>query len=360
MSSKVSIQWLIPSLTANTRSWWCCGFWALPWAPGVPLPTAAPAHTAHTFGRGESWAVPWLHLSSGSSKAHLTLTVLPTLLLPGWAQGAGSLSVPPLALTEAGHQQPAFVPILAVGQGRQSVTATARWLQRHCEWNGLLLYLAQISLFESIILSSSGITISTDNINRNSSSLLQPTPFPSIPCANRRRRVNALYSCDLAVVYIYPGLYTAASQSPLRHYDKQVFSSTVQMRRTGMAGTALGSRGGQRAEYGSFLILQGDKSIIRFEWSSWHLWHPLCNMPLKEMGLHFHVSSETSSSPFPCGAPQSHALPYFLHSVFGVCVEYALRQRVKHGLLSTMCSLTSPVLCHVAGNPFSQLSVSTP
>lgn len=66
------------------------------------------------------------------------------------------------------------------------------------KWNGLLLYLAQISLFESFILSSSGITISTDNINRNSSSLLQPTPFPSIPCANRGRRVNALYSCDLA------------------------------------------------------------------------------------------------------------------------------------------------------------------
>lgn len=47
--------------------------------------------------------------------------------------------------------------------------------------------------------------------------------------------------------------------------------------------------------------------------------------------------------PCPLGAPQSNAFPYFRHSVFGVCVEYALRQQVKHGLLSTMCSLTSPV-----------------
>lgn len=65
-------------------------------------------------------------------------------------------------------------------------------------------------------------------------------------------------------------------------------------------------------------------------------------------------------SPFLTGAPQSSALPYFRHSVFEVCVEYALRQQAKHGLLGTMCSLTSPVLCHVAGNPSSQLEVSAP
>lgn len=106
------------------------------------------------FGRGDSCAVPWLCWSSGRSKAHLTSTVLPTLLLPSWAQGAGSLSIPPLALVRGRASASAFVPVLAMGQGgsRQSVIGhclvTAQTL-----WSGLLLYLAQISLFESLVLS---------------------------------------------------------------------------------------------------------------------------------------------------------------------------------------------------------------
>lgn len=225
---------------------------------------AATAGAATPFVRGESCAVPWLHQSGGRSRAQPYINSV----LPSWGQGAGSLSIPPLALVGGRASAECLWANIGHGTGCQQAEChghclvTTKTLQ-----SSLFLYLAQISLFESIILSSSGIIISNNNINSNNSSLLQPIPFFSIPVQIEEEESNAPYSCDLAVIYIYPELYTAASQSPLCHHSKQVFSSTVQMRRTGMTGTALGSSGARELNVAPFWSC-GKKSTIRFEWSS--------------------------------------------------------------------------------------------
>lgn len=66
----------------------------------------------------------------------------------------------------------------------------------------------------------------------------------------RRRMVKCSSHVEpglfLAVIYIYPVLYTSSSCSPLCHQGKCFFfTSAVQMRRMGMTGTAPG-RGGAR------------------------------------------------------------------------------------------------------------------
>lgn len=193
MSSKVPTQWLIPSLTANTRSQGYCGF-CVTWCPIVWQQQLMLQHLLEEVRPVLSLGSHW---SGERSKAHLTLTVL----CPLYCCQAGD-RVLAVCLShhwhwlEAEHQQNAFEPILAMGQGVVShCQVTKKTLQR-----GLLLYLAQIPLFESIILSSSGIIISRDNMNSNNSSLLQPIPFPSIPCANRGRRVK----CSLL---LWPGCH---------------------------------------------------------------------------------------------------------------------------------------------------------
>lgn len=135
---------------------------------------AATADAAHALGRGESCAVPWLHSSGERSEAHLTSTVF----CPHCCCQAGGRALAVCLShhwhwSEAEHQQSAYVPTLAMGQGvsRQSVIGHCLVATKTLQ-SGLLLFLAQMALFEPTVLSSSGIIISTDNIISNSSSLL--------------------------------------------------------------------------------------------------------------------------------------------------------------------------------------------
>lgn len=202
MSSKVPIRWLIPSLTANTRSQWCRGFCALPGTPGVLPLCGSNSRCCNAFWKRWELCCPlappvrWEEQSTPYMNS-----VLPTGLLPRWGQAAGSLSIPPLALVRGRASVERLCANTGHGQGvsRQRVTGPCLVATKTCQ-SGLLLYLAQTSLFESRILSSSGIIISSDNINSNNSSLLQPIPFPSIRCANGGRRVK----CSLL---LWPGCH---------------------------------------------------------------------------------------------------------------------------------------------------------
>lgn len=96
-------------------------------------------------------------------------------------------------------------------------------------------------------LFSSGTTSSTTNTDRNSSSLLWNNPLP-LPSPVQKENGQMLFTLRvLAVIYIYPVLYTSSSCSPLCHQGKCFFfTSAVQMRRMGMTGTAPGSGGARK------------------------------------------------------------------------------------------------------------------
>lgn len=72
---------------------------------------------------------------------------------------------------------------------------TLLWLQRHCKVAYCYILRRCVCFNESFVLISSGRLISTHNISRNNSSLLQshPPPFPS-PVHTEEERSNALYS----------------------------------------------------------------------------------------------------------------------------------------------------------------------
>lgn len=133
------------------------------------------------------------------------------------------------------------------------------------------------------------------------------------PCKQRKRGQMFFTLSDLAVIYVYPVLYTASSQSPSCHHSKQVFSSVMHMRKTGMTRTAPGSSGARQLN----VSVRKDKSTIKSKWSGWPLWHPQCNMPWTEVGLHGQVLSETSPNSFPRGALQCQVLLYSRHPGFG-------------------------------------------
>lgn len=89
--------------------------------------------------------------------------------------------------------------------------------------SGLLLYFGEMCMFESFV-SSPGRIISTNSVNRNSSSLLRSHPLPFHPLRKQRKKGQMLFTLsDPSVIYIYPVLYTALSQSPSCHHSKQIF-----------------------------------------------------------------------------------------------------------------------------------------
>lgn len=72
-------------------------------------------------------------------------------------------------------------------------------------------------------LFSPGTTTSTKNTDRNSSWLLWSNPLP-LPSPVREKKGQMLFTLRvLAVIYIYPVLYTSSSCSPSCHQGKWVF-----------------------------------------------------------------------------------------------------------------------------------------
>lgn len=195
MSSKVPIQSL-------SRQWHkiTAMLWHL-----CPARNTCQAHLVsrclmlHTpFVGGESCAVPWLHRGSDGSKAHLTWTVFCPHCCCQLGTGCWQ-SVYPTTGTGGRASAVCLCANIGHGAGCQEAECHPHCLvtTRHCKWP---ITVFDTNISESIILSSTGIIISTDNISRNSSSLLQPTPFCSIPCANRGGRVK----CSLL---LWPGCH---------------------------------------------------------------------------------------------------------------------------------------------------------
>lgn len=92
-------------LLCTARNIWCPVVWQQQQMLQTPV------------GRGESCAVPWLHQSSERKKAPLTLTVF----CPHCCCQAGDRVLAVCGSHhwhwwEAGHQQPAYVPMLSVGR----------------------------------------------------------------------------------------------------------------------------------------------------------------------------------------------------------------------------------------------------
>lgn len=101
--------------------------------------------------------------------------------------------------------------------------ATVLWLQRHCKMACCYILGRCVCLspsFSAHLEESSAPIISTEIAHL----YFEANPLPFHPLCNQRKKGQMLFTLtDLAVIYIYPVLYTASSQSPSCHHSKQVF-----------------------------------------------------------------------------------------------------------------------------------------
>lgn len=153
-------------------------------------------------------------------------------------------------------------------------------------------------------LFSSGTTSSTTNTDRNSSSLLWNNPLP-LPSPVQKENVQMLFTLRvLAVIYIYPVLYTSSSCSPLCHQGKCFFFFYLCCadEENGDDRDSPRQWWGQEAECGSFWSTWEVQSTNRS--SSW----PLCLFSVRD-GIHPSISMPPLK---PC--PNLH-----LHGAFWSC-----------------------------------------
>lgn len=157
--------------------------------------------------------------------------------------------------------------------------------------------------------------------------------LPFHPLCTQKKKGQMLFTLsDLAVIYVYPVLYTASSQSPSCHHSKQVFSSAMQMRKTEMTRTASGSSGARQLNMAHFRAYRKTKAPSRVSGplglcdihcatSRGQRWDSIAKPPLKP--------HPTLPPMVLCSARYSCTL---VIQDLGEVVEHAFKQQAKHGL----------------------------